>query len=182
MKALRSTGGMRLLQIAAIASALMLMLAIAQNASAQEASAQGMPLSSMLSPDVLPIDPSRQMDTGLTVIRNADGSIGLAEAPDEAKRPLKLAFYDEFQPSDSRAFRSFISNNMMPAAASLLGRFIRVLHSLAQCIHGTRPCLARANIGVVSFVTTLLSCSQWQVYALVRELTVYALVEAGLFE
>eukprot|EP00892_Ulva_mutabilis_P001587 jgi/Ulvmu1/11429/UM076_0003.1 len=93
---------------------------------AQQASAEDMMLRDALTPDVLPVDPTQQMPTRLTLTRRPDGTLGLAEVPDTQKRPFKLQWYTQFDPSATQEFRDFVTGTIMPAAASLLGRFVRV--------------------------------------------------------
>lgn len=102
------------------------MLGLIQAVTARQAPARTMMLRDVMSPDISPVDACQQMVTGLSLTRRDDGTIGLAEVPSELKRPFKLQFYTEFDDSDSAEFRDFISKDILPAATSLLARFIRV--------------------------------------------------------
>lgn len=65
-------------------------------------------------------------NTSLSVIVKPDGSLGLAEVPDEQKRPLKIAYYNAMDPTQSEETVEYVMGTIMPAAATLLGRFVRV--------------------------------------------------------
>eukprot|EP00892_Ulva_mutabilis_P001828 jgi/Ulvmu1/11646/UM008_0050.1 len=65
-------------------------------------------------------------NTSLSVITRDDGSLGLAEVPDELKRPFKLAYYNAMDPTQTEETVQYVMGTIMPAAASLFRRFIRV--------------------------------------------------------
>lgn len=65
-------------------------------------------------------------NTSLSVITKPDGSLGLAEVPDAQKRPLKIAFYNAMDPTQSEETVEYIMGRIMPSAVRLLGRYIRV--------------------------------------------------------
>lgn len=69
--------------------------------------------------------------TALSVITKPDGSLGLAEVPDAQKRPLKIAFYNAMDPSQSEETVEYIMGRIMPSAVRLLGRYIRVRNNHA---------------------------------------------------
>lgn len=83
-------------------------------------------LKDVLSKGEAPMHGSQVIDTGLTIVRQEDGSLGLAEVAEERKRPLKLAFYDDFDTTSPPLDKAFILDTVLPAAANLMGRFVRV--------------------------------------------------------
>lgn len=97
----------------------------------QPAGVQALLLKDVLSTGQLqaPMHTRQVMETGLAVVRHADGTLGLAEVAEELKRPLRLVFYDDFDASNPPQFRDFILETIMPAAANLMGRFVRVRSS-----------------------------------------------------
>jgi len=74
----------------------------------------------------------QMMNTSLSVITNADGSLGLAEVADEFKRPLKFAYYNAMDPTQPEEIVEYIMGTIMPAATRMFGRFLRVRSGLAS--------------------------------------------------
>lgn len=93
------------------------------------------------------------------VVRRSDGTLRLAEAPEGQKRPFKMAFYYDFDPAESPDVVEYIQETLVPAAASLLGRWIRVrlssLKSVYKRIHNSH---VEHNIKAQAGVGTVLVC------------------------
>eukprot|EP00892_Ulva_mutabilis_P005907 jgi/Ulvmu1/3689/UM017_0105.1 len=72
-------------------------------------------------------DARLRSDTQRRSLRETDTSSGQSEeAPDDTKRPFKLATYYIFQPGDPEDVMDFVQDDLMPTVSSLLARWLRV--------------------------------------------------------
>ena len=85
--------------------------------------------------------------SAMTVTVRDDGTLMLSDAPEDAKRPFKAAFYYNFDPVEPLEIVEYLRDTVMPTVASLLGRWIRVRIDICSC-------------SVHFFVIYICSCSE----------------------